>query len=309
MLDLEVRHLLLVDAISKEGGVTKAAHRLNLTQSAVSHQLKEIEDRLGCPLFLRVNRKMVLTEGGHKILACAERILPELQRTEDSIRRMSKGQEGILRISTQCNTLYHWLPGMLGLFARSYPGIDVQINVEATGRPFAALMEGKLDLAIAYSKERDKNLAYFPLFQDELVVVMPPDHRLANQPYVRAMDFSEETLIMYSVELEESYIYQKVLVPAGVQPKKLYKVMLTEAIIEMVKAGIGISVLAKWAVAPYLKTNELKGLRFTKHGVHRNWHAVTLKNQVNPPYYLEFARLLAQNPIPAAKDKRAKIAI
>ena len=266
-----------------------------MTQSALSHQLKEIEERLGTPLFLRLKRKMILTEAGEKLLQSAQRVLEELELTEENLRRFAKGQQGILRISTQCNTCYHWLPSMLTLFQKKFPDVEVEIVVDATHRPIEALLEGQLDLAIAYTKPADKALSYFPLFEDELLAVVPPNHALAAKPYIKPEDFAEYPLLVYSVPLEENLIFQKILNPEGIIPKRIYKVMLTEAIIEMVKAGIGIGVLAKWAVAPQLKSRELKGLRLTKKGVHRNWNAVTLKNTHAPQYLLEFEKLLAKN--------------
>lgn len=295
VMDLEIRHLKLIDAISSQGGMTKASKYLHLTQSALSHQLKEIEERLGTPLFLRLKRKMILTEAGEKLLLSAQKVLEELQLTEENLRRFAKGQQGILRISTQCNTCYHWLPSMLTLFQKRFPDVEVEIVVDATSHPIEALLEGRLDIAIAYTKPAEKSLSYFPLFEDELLAVVSPNHPLATKPYIKPEDFSEYPIIVYSIPLEENMIFQKILNPAEITPKRIYKVMLTEAIIEMVKAGIGIGVLARWAVAPQLKSRELRGLRLTRKGVHRNWNAVTLKNTQAPKYLLEFEKLLAAN--------------
>jgi LysR family transcriptional regulator for metE and metH len=301
-MELEIRHLKLVQAIATEGGMTKAANRLHLTQSALSHQLKEIEDRLNAPLYLRLKKKLVLTEAGQKLLQSAERVLQELSQTEDNIRRLASGQTGSLRISTQCNTCYHWLPSMLTLFHKTFPDVEVQIVVEATHQPLEALLEGKLDLAIAYTKLPDKNLSYFRLFKDELIAVVSPQHPLAGKLYLTAQDFAEFPMIVYSVPIEENLIFQKVLNPAGVMPAKIYKVMLTEAILEMIKAGIGIGVLAKWAVAPNLEAGSLRGIRLTKKGIFRDWHAVTLKDPSPPRYLQEFISLLAHQSLPTRKN-------
>jgi LysR family transcriptional regulator for metE and metH len=301
-MDLEIRHLKLVDAIARDGGMTRAAGRLNLTQSALSHQLREIEDRLGTPLFLRLKKKMLLTEAGEKVLASSRLILDELQRTEDSVRRLSSGQEGVLRISTQCNTCYHWLPSMLKTFNARFPKVEVQIVVEATNSPVDALLEGKLDIAIVHKQTLDKQLTYYPLFQDELLVVTHPDHPFASRPFLRAQDFSDESLIIYSNMKEDSIIFQQILTPAAVSPKNVIRVMLTEAIVEMVKAGIGISVLAKWAVAPYIMSGAVCGIRLTKKGFFRQWSAAMLKSVNTPPYYMEFVKLLAKQVTPAFKS-------
>src|SRR5262249_11195102 len=153
--------------------------QLHLTQSALSHQLREAEELLGVPLFHRLNKKMVLTEPGTKLLRSAGLVLHEMDRASEEIRRIAGGQQGVLRIATQCNTCYHWLPSMLRLFQQQFPKVEVQIVVEATREPIEAVLDGRLDLAIAYTHISDPRLASYSLFEDELIAVMPPDHPLA----------------------------------------------------------------------------------------------------------------------------------
>jgi LysR family transcriptional regulator for metE and metH len=298
-MDLEIRHLRLVDAISREGGMTKAAVRLNLTQSALSHQLREIEERLGTPIFLRLRKKMMLTQAGEKILSASRIVLDELERTESSIRRMATGQEGILRISTQCYTCYHWLPSVLKIFRKLHPKVDVEIVVEATLHPVKALLDGKLDMGIVFKPQEEKLLEYRSLFQDEMLVITSPDHPLSRQPFVKAQDLAEESLIVYSNTTNDSPVFQKVLTPASVMPKSVIRVMLTEAIIEMVKAGIGVGVMAKWAIAPYISSGVVRGVRLTKNGLFREWQAAMLPSPSRPAYYNDFIRLLTKQIAPA----------
>jgi LysR family transcriptional regulator for metE and metH len=298
-MDLEIRHLKLVDAIASEGGMTKAASRLHLTQSALSHQLKEIEERLDTTLFLRLKKKMVLTEAGERVLLAAQQILEELSDAEKEVRKIGKGEQGVLRISTQCNTCYHWLPSLLRPFYVKYPEVEVRIVLEATDAPVKALQQGKIDLAVAYSRISDRNLSFYPLFEDELVVVVPKGHSLASVPYVKPQNLADENLILYAIPLETNLIFQKILAPNEIVPRKIYQVMLTEAILEMVKAGIGISVLARWAVAPSVKSGALKALRLTKKGIHREWFAAINKVEEVPSFYLDFVKLLAEQAIPS----------
>jgi len=303
-MDLEIRHLKMIRAIWQEGGVTRAADKLHLTQSALSHQLREIEDRLQASLFRRLNKKMILTEAGQKLLASAQNVLSELEKTEESIRKLAAGQTGVLRIATECNTCYYWLPSMLQLFQAKHPGVEIQVVVEATHRPIEALLEGKLDLAIAYSKITDKNLVAEPLFEDEQLVVMAPDHPLAAKQHIQAHDFADVALIVYTTPLNSNQLFQKLLMPAGVTPRKVYQVMLTEAIIEMVRAGMGVAVMARWAVAPYLKSGQLKAVRLTKKGIFRRWQAVMCKMPATPSYYGEFVHLLGKNALPVIPLKK-----
>jgi LysR family transcriptional regulator for metE and metH len=298
-MDLEIRHLRLVDMIAREGGLTAASVKLYVTQSALSHQLREIEDKLGTQLFFRVNRKMILTEAGRRVLRSAQSILNELTTTEQEVRRLAEGSEGVLRISTQCNTCYHWLPVLIRKFQMRYPRVDVQINVEATSDPYRALWKGDLDLALLYSLPAKKGLRLYPLFRDELTAIMHPDHPLAKKDFVTPQHFANENLIMYMVPREESLLFQKVLTPAGVVPAKVTQVMLTEAIIEMVKAGLGISVMSRWLTAPYSRDRVVRAVRVTKKGLVRNWVAAALEQSGVPSYVEVFTRLLAKSALPA----------
>lgn len=301
-MKLELRHLRLIQTIAWEGSVTKAGHRLHLTQSALSHQLLDAEKKLGVPLFTRVNKRMVLTPAGERLLKTAHIVIDEMLRVEDEIKQIALKREGVLRLSTECYTCYHWLPALLKVFNQKYPRVEVQIIVEATRDPHKALLEGKIDLALVSSSVKNSKLVYKPLFQDELVVVMSKNHPLASRAFVKAEDLRHEHLIIYSAP-EESLAIQQVLAPAGVSAKRLSSVQLTEAIIEMAKADIGVGILARWAVAPQVEAGAIRALPLTKGGLHRRWAAATLKSKLPPPYLLEFIQLLADNSVLVLKKE------
>lgn len=299
-MDLEIRHLRLVDMIAREGGLTAASAKLYVTQSALSHQLREIEEKLGTCLFLRMNRRMILTEAGKRVLATARSVLKELSFAEQDVRRLAEGKEGLLRISTQCNTCYHWLPRIIQEFQKQYPGVDVQINVEATRDPYTALRKGELDLALLFTLPEKKGILQYPLFGDEMRAILHPDHPLASKSFLTARNFANETLITYMTPREESFLFQKVLGPAEVVPAKVTQVMLTEAIIEMVKAGLGISVMSRWLTAPYVQAKAVRAVRVTRKGLVRTWVAAALAAPGGVPAYVPaFVRLLARNAVPA----------
>jgi LysR family transcriptional regulator for metE and metH len=291
---LELRHLRLIQAVAGEGSVTRAAHRLHLTQSALSHQLKDAEAAFGTLFFTRLGKRMVLTAAGERLLKSANLVLDEMGRVEEDIRRLTLNGEGVLRISTECYTCYHWLPPLLKIFNKAHPRVDVRIVVEATRDPQRALLNGEIDLALVSSPVRNGKLIYKPLFQDELSVIVSNDHPLASRPFVRAQDFTPEHLIIYSAP-EGNRAFQQVLVPAGVTPRKVSSVQLTEAIVEMVKAGVGIGILAKWAVAPQIAAGTIRALPLTGKGLHRRWCAATLKSSSAVSHLNDFVRLLADN--------------
>jgi LysR family transcriptional regulator for metE and metH len=308
-MKLEIRHLKLIKAIAVEGSVTKAGNRLHLTQSALSHQLRDAEEKLGVPLFTRLNKRMILTPAGERLLTSADTVLGELKRAEEDIRQIAVEGEGVLRLTTQCYTCYHWLPSMLKLFHRKFPRIEVQIMVEATRNPVEALLDGKLDLAIVNSVVRNSKLTYKPLFQDELVAIMKPDHALAARAYLKPQDFVDEHLIVYAMPKEENMVFRKFLIPAGVTPRRVSQVQLTEAVIEMVRAGLGMSIMARWAVAPQLASGALAAVPLLSRGFHRQWSAAMLKNKSAPAYLHAFVELLANNslPVESRKDGRKRV--
>lgn len=296
---LEVRHCSLVEAIASTGSVTRAADRLHLTQSALSHQLRDIESRLGLQLFLRLGKRMVLTPPGERVLAAARRVLDEITRAEEDLRLMAHDGKGVLRLCTQCNTGYHWLPPLLQAFHRKFPGVDVQIMVNATERPIGALLEGQIDLAVVTSEIDDKRLRAQPLFDDELVAVVAPTHPFAKRTFIEPDDFADEHLIIYTADRSDSYTFSRILGPAGVEPARVSQLPLTEAILELVKAGLGVSVMARWAIEPSIKSGAVTAVRITRGGVFRSWTAVTLRERHEPKWQKEFITLLARQALPA----------
>jgi LysR family transcriptional regulator for metE and metH len=299
-MNLDIRHLKLIVAVTEEKSVTKAGETLHLTQSALSHQLREIEEKLGTPLFLRINKKMILTQAGEHLLSTARQVLDEMKRAEDHITQMTAGRKGTLRISTECHTCYHWLPDVMKEFRRKFPFVEVKIEAEATHRPIQALLGGKLDIGIVSDCRPDKLLKYQPLFEDELVAVMAPEHPLVSRPYLRARDFADQDVILY-VPPEESTLFEKILRPAGVTPARVSEVPLTEAIIEMVKAGLGISALASWAVEEQIAAGKIVARPLTSKGLHRQWQAATIKQDSAPAYLTEFISLLSWPAMPLGR--------
>jgi len=293
---LETRHLRLVAAVAEHGNLTRAGRVLHLTQSGLSRQLLDLETRLGLPLFQRLGKRMVPTPAGERLLAAARRTLPHLGEVEAELLRLAHGQSAILRVSTECYTCYHWLPALLARFERRFPGVDVQIVAEVTHHPVPALLDGRIDVAIISNDDHDGRLTYVPLFTDELVAVLRVDHPLAGKPFLTAADFSDQHLIVYLLPPGENDVFVKLLEPAGVLPRRVSAIQLTEAILELVKGGVGVAVLARWAVRPYLKTGELRTVRLTRRGLERRWRAAMLRQTPLPRHLREFAGLLAAGP-------------
>jgi LysR family transcriptional regulator, regulator for metE and metH len=297
---LEIRHLKLVAAIAETGSVTRAGNQLHLTQSALSHQLRDAEEQLGARLFERLKGTMTLTAAGERLLKSARTVIEELERAEKDIHEGAKCgngvDRGVIRLSTECYTVYHWLPPRLRLFQRKFPAVEFELVVEATDHPFAALLDGKLDLAIVCDPVRNRKIRYTPLFEDEMVAIVSPEHRMAGKIFAEPQDFAEETVFMFPPRTD-STLLNEILAPAGVSPRRIQEVMLTEAIIEMVRGGLGVAAIARWAVAPQLASGAVVGLPLTAHGFHRTWSAAQLRDKQAPAYLQEFIRVLTENPI------------
>jgi LysR family transcriptional regulator for metE and metH len=299
VMNLELRDLEMVAAVAASGSVTRAAGDLHRTQSAISHQLRSIEERLGTALFLRVGKRMVVTAAGEQVLAAARRVLEDIKATEEEVRRLGARQAGILRVCAQCNTGYHWLPPLVEVFHRRFPTVDVSLAVECTVRPLDALLEGKLDVAIVTQSVEHDQIRVRPLFEDEHAAIVPPDHPFAQRQFVRPEDFSSERLLLYSSSPDDSFTIQRILRPAGVTPRRVSFVMLTEAILEMVKAGLGISVMQTWAIEPALRAGEIRAIPITAGGIHRRWSAATLEAAGRIAHVEAFIDLLAARAKPA----------
>jgi LysR family transcriptional regulator, regulator for metE and metH len=289
---LEVRHLRLLTAVAEAGSVTEAGKRLHLTQSALSHQLRDAEEKMGAALFLRLGKKMVLTPAGEKLLVCARRVLAEMGNTEAQIEGLNGDARGVIRLSTECYTCYHWLPPLLEKFHRKFSKVEVTIDAEATHHPAEALLAGKLDVAIMCSPPRNRSLRLTSMFEDEVLFVMAPGHRLTALRHIEPRDLADETVLIYPPR-EESTLLQRVLRPAAVEPRRIIELPLTEIIVELAAAGTGVGFLARWAIAPHVEAGRIAARPLSTRGFRRQWHAVTLRNQPPPPHLAEFLSLLS----------------
>lgn len=289
---MEIRHLRLIKAIVEEGSITKAIDKLHLTQSALSHQLKEAEYQLGTKIFLRANKRLILTKAGEKLYHTAIDIIEKLADTEKEIKQLVFGEHGEIRISTECYSSYHWLPMVLKQFQLLYPNIELKIIMEATHYPLQKLLANVLDIAIVSDRLEDDNIKYIELFQDEMLMLVSENHSWANKKYVVAEDFINEHLLIHSLPLETVTVHQLFLAPAKISPRKITPLPLTEASIEMVKAEMGVMSMAKWALQPYLKNSSLKAIRIGKNGLKRKHYIAIINHKEQLAYFSHFIEFL-----------------
>jgi LysR family transcriptional regulator, regulator for metE and metH len=271
---LEVRHLRLVRAIADEGGPTRAASRLHLTQSAVSHQLAELEGRLGVSLFTRVRRQLKLTPAGARLVESARVLLADLARVERELHDAGSRRREVLRIAVECFTSYHWLPPIIAALAAECPHVEVRIVLEATREPVAALLRGTLELALVSSPVRDHGLVSEPLFDDEWTVILAPTHPLAERPFISAGELGGETLFAHAAPRSDVERLRELIAAEQAPMPHVAPVPLTDALVELVKAGLGVAIVSRWAVAPWLARGEIVARRLTRAGLAEKWSAV-----------------------------------
>lgn len=282
----------MIQEVAKHGNLTKAAENLYLSQSALSHQLKDIESYFNTQLFIRQKKQMLITDAGKIILEAGERILAEIDQTRNKIKMLTDKDAGDIRISTECYTSYHWLSAFLKEFKSLHPKVEIHIVPDATHNSIHALLENKIDIAIVDDNLNSK-LNYTPLFKDEFFAIVPPGHAWTKLSRVESEHFLNENYIMYNIPTEVSTVFRSIF--KNGQPKKVYKMALTEAIIQMVKAGLGVAVLPHWIVKPYIESGELVAIPVTRKGIKRTWYAATLKNKQLPPYMNTFTSKLSKH--------------
>jgi LysR family transcriptional regulator for metE and metH len=292
-MNIALHHFKLIDTISKEGTLTKAAATLHLTQSALSHQLRELEKELGVEVFNRNGKKLHLSEQGYRFLRSAEKILAEIKSLEEDINNYKQGKTSKLSISMQCYTAYHWLPGIIKYYKSRWPDINIQIMSEATRRPLEYLMNGDLDIGIIRTQMVNTKIRYEPIFEDRLTAVISKDHPLAKKDVIEIADFHNEELILplYDPSYQDTPMIEALIQAQQVKPKTLHRIHYTDATIEMVNAGLGISVIADWIVEPYLKDRNIVAKPMHHSVARRSWFAATCKQTPAIQNFLECLKM------------------
>jgi LysR family transcriptional regulator for metE and metH len=284
-MNIALHHFRLIDTISKDGTLTKAASTLHLTQSALSHQLKELERELG--------KRLHLTEQGYRFLRSSEKILAEIKSLEEDINNYKNGKTGNLSISMQCYTAYHWLPGIIKYYKKQWPDINIQIMSDATRRPLEFLMNGDLDIGIIRTQMVNTRIRYEPIFEDRLVAVICKDHPLAKKAIIEIADFHGEELILplYDPSYQDTPVIESLIQSQHVKPKTLHRIHYTDATIEMVNAGLGITVMADWIVEPYLQGRNIVTKPLHHSVAKRAWFAATCKQTPAIQNFLECLKM------------------
>lgn len=290
-MTFELQDLRMVDAIATAGTLTAAARSLGLSQPALSLRLKQLEQRLAVRLYQRDGRAMRATPAGDCLLETAREVLARLDAGERQIAALLRRRASRLRISTECYTTYRWLPRIALRLVQHAADLEVGIVAEATADPLPALREDRLDVAIVSHGVDQRGFKNWSLFDDELYAVCRSRDGLARGAVIEPAALQDVPLVLYTGR--DHPILRLFLQPAGVTPGRITQVQLTEAIVELVRAGQGVACLSGWAFDALGESRDLVRLRLGRRGVKRTWHAVT-RDEKPAPHIRRFIELVRQ---------------
>lgn len=274
-------HLRILKALEEQGSLTSAAESLHLTQSALSHAIKKLEQQIGTELWTKEGRTLKLTQAGLYLQREASRILPQLERVDDILRQYASGDKGTLRIGMECYPCYHWLQQVIKPFLNDWPGVDIDINQRFKFGGIAALFNNEIDILITPDPIQKPGITYLPVFPYEQVLVVSKNHHLANKECISPEDLSTETLYTYPIETSRLDVYQQFLIPAHCEPKRHKTLEDTDMLLQMVVAERGVATLPLWLVQEYAKTLPIAPIRLGKHGIHKYINIITKDTSIN----------------------------
>ncbi|WP_017293499.1 LysR family transcriptional regulator [Geminocystis herdmanii] len=251
--------LRILKAIADEGSFKRAADSLFVSQPAISLQIQNLEKQLAVPLFDRGGRKAQLTEAGNLLLAYGEKIITLCQETCRAIEDLQNLQGGTLIVGASQTTGTYLLPRMIGLFHQKYPYVSVQLQVHSTRRTSWAVANGQVDLAIIGGEvpsELQDVLEIIPYAQDELALIIPPNHPFAEQETIAKDDLYSLNYITLDSQSTIRKVLDQVLSRCEINTGELKVEMelnSIEAIKNAVQSGLGASFVSVTAIEKELK--------------------------------------------------------
>jgi len=288
MARIEIKHLRTLVALRECGSLVDAAQRVHLTQSALSHQLKELEDRLGQPVVIRKSKPIKFTDSGERLLQLADAVLPQVDQTEQDILRMAQGTHGRLHIAIECHSCFEWLMPTLDEYREDWPDVEIDLISGFNFDPLPALTRSELDLVITSDPLPLPGIRYEPLFEYEALLCVAKQHPLASKTLIEPADFASETLITYPVEKERLDVFKYFLNPAGVAPASVRTSELTLMIIQLVASKRGVCVLPNWAITDYLAKGYVVARSLGEDGVWAKLYAAVREDTATQPYMETF---------------------
>lgn len=296
-MHIEFRHLRTIKAIHEAGGLARAADQLHITQSALSHQIKGLEDQAGVELFVRRSKPLRLSAAGLRLLRLAEQVLPQVEAAAAEFSALRDGSSGRLHIAIECHACFEWLFPVLEMFRKSWPDVDVDIRPGLAFDALPALIKEDVDLVVSSDPEDLPGVTFVELFDYAPVFVAASSHPLAQKAYIEAADFRDQTLITYPVERTRLDVFSQLLIPAKVEPAAVRQAELTAVILLLVASNRGVSVLPDWVVREVKYSSDYVTRPLTAQGLTRRLYAAVRDDDLGKPYMdklIELARVEAK---------------
>lgn len=288
MFNLELRHLRTLAALRDTGSLVEAADRVFLTQSALSHQIKDLEDRLGGALFLRKTRPVRFTAIGQRLLRLADEVLPLVHGAERDLERLSGGAAGRLHMAIECHSCFEWLLPAINTYREAWPEVELDISSGFNFDALPALARGDLDLVITSDPVRELDLTYVPLFSYEAQLALAASHPLAAKPWIEPADLAGEVLICYPVDRARLDVFTSFLDPARVEPLRVRTAELTPMMIQLVASRRGVTCLPNWALYEYLQKDYVVARSLGEEGVWPTLYAAMRRDDADAPFMRAF---------------------
>lgn len=285
---IELRHLKTLSALRDAGSLVEAAERVHLTQSALSHQIKDLEDRLDCSLFIRKTKPICFTSAGQRLLTLADEMLPMIRSAERDIARLAGGEAGRLNICIECHSCFDWLMPTIDHFRQHWPEVELDLSSGFSFQPLPALARGDLDLVITSDPEPRNNITYMPLFAYESMLAISKQHRLMARRHVQPADLEQEVLITYPVEPNRLDIFNHFLDPADVEPASIRTAELTVMMLQLVASGRGVAALPNWAIHEYIQRDYIAARSLGEKGVWCTLYAAIREDQKEADFMVDF---------------------
>ncbi len=293
-MHIEFRHLRTIQAIHDAGGLARAADQLHITQSALSHQIKGLEDQAGVELFVRRSKPLKLSPAGMRLLKLAQQVLPQVQALQEEFDGLREGSAGRLHIAIECHACFEWLFPVLEQFRKGWSEVDVDIRPGLAFDALPALLKEEVDLVISSDPEELPGVEFVELFDYAPVFVAASSHPLAEKEYVEAADFRDQTLITYPVERSRLDVFSQLLIPAKVEPAAIRQVELTAVILLLVASNRGVAVLPDWVVREVKYSSDYVTRPLTKDGITRRLYAAVRSEDIDKPYMQDLLKLAGQ---------------
>ncbi|MFT4066938.1 LysR family transcriptional regulator [Paraburkholderia sp.] len=301
---LERFHLVVIREIERQGSLTAAATALHLTQSALSHTVKKLEQQLGTPIWDRDGRNLRFTQAGQYLLNLANRMLPQFEHAEARVKQYASGERGTLRIGMECHPCYQWLLKVVSPYLQRWSDVDVDVKQRFQFGGIGALLGYDIDVLVTPDPLVRPGLRFDPVFDYEQVLVVSEQHRLAHARYVKPEQLVDEILITYPVETDRLDIYNQFLRPANVMPRRHKTIETTDIMLQMVASNRGVAALPRWLADEYADRMPLVSLKLGRGGISKQIFLGTREADSGIDYLHAFVELARSSKDSAPRVRR-----